>query len=428
MGETRNETDRSGSDELQPSAEAETKNEDLTAASPESTPAASESGTEEFPPAGLAEEIDHEDKPIGELLIEEEEESEGDGEVGPSAAGDENATQVAPEQAAAALEDLRQQIGTVLLGGERAHQDAAGQLAEKYADALANAGASVADEWEKLLAITAECHQQELAKEQAVVDQAATALQQHTESYNQIFSELDRLVEAVTGELEKLNVEDAAYQAAPEAVQQTLGNYKKGVEIVNRMLTRARDRKKEVGADAPVALGHELPNVPAPGDAGELAAAVLALSTAFHKLRDANYHIRQDAASAADRGLGTLLTALKSVLSAVDGIDSGLANEPAVRGTLAEFEADEKCQALLEAWFGTYGRVSANVDEFLANTGVKSHWVEVGTLFDPETMEPQGTVEDPARNNDEVAAVLRRGFSLHGRPVRPIIVDVVRNP
>lgn len=428
MGETRNEPDRTELDDLQPTEDSGTTAQNPSAAASELAPVSgtaddvalpdSESVTEEFPPEGLDGELNSEDKPIGGLVIEQD-------------SGEEPVTSsiepLTTEQAALALESSRQQVSAALFGAERPSQDSAGRLTEDYNVALRVANTTVADEWAAIVGLAAECHAQELTKEQAALAKAAEDTQRHIDTYHLIFSELDRLVDSVGGELEKLDIERNDYQAAPDAVQSTLGNYKKGIEIVNRMLTRARDRKKELGAESPVALGSEMANVAEPAT-DQFATGVLALSTAFHKLRDANYHIRQDAIGAADACRGTSLTALKSILSAIDGVDSGLANEPEVRAMLAEFEEDAACRTLLESWFGAYERIATYVEQFLTNTGIESHTVEPGTLFDPETMEPQGTVEDSTRNNDEVAVVLRRGFSLDSQLVRPMIVDVVRNP
>jgi molecular chaperone GrpE (heat shock protein) len=225
-----------------------------------------------------------------------------------------------------------------------------------------------------------------------------------------------------------MDEEQDAFQQAPEGLRSTLANYKKGIEIVHRMISRAKDRKKELSAEMPVSVEQEIEHVDAPEDAERFAASVLALSEAFHKLRDANYHATQDARRAADACLEATLVALKQILSAIDGIDSGLASEPQVRARVAQFEEQESCHALAESWFGAYSRLNDCVDAFFSKTGIEAHSVEPGTPFDPNTMEPQGTVENPDMNNEDVATVLRRGFSLHGQPVRPILVDVVRNP
>jgi molecular chaperone GrpE (heat shock protein) len=224
-----------------------------------------------------------------------------------------------------------------------------------------------------------------------------------------------------------MNDQDDTFQQAPEALRTTLANYKKGIEIVHRMISRAKDRKQELSTEMPASLGRDLDEVDAPEDADQFAASVVSLSDAFHKLRDANYHATQDAKAAADACFEASLTALKQILSAIDGIDSGLASEPQVRARVAQIEEDESCHALADSWFGAYGRLNESVDAFLSKTGLEAHTVAPGTPFDPNTMEPQGTVENPEMNNEDVATVLRRGFSLHGQPVRPILVDVVRN-
>jgi molecular chaperone GrpE (heat shock protein) len=58
-------------------------------------------------------------------------------------------------------------------------------------------------------------------------------------------------------------------------------------------------------------------------------------------------------------------------------------------------------------------------------TGLAPLTVEPGTLFQPETMEPGGTVVLPDRPLEEVASVMRRGYALNGEQLRPIQVEVV---
>ena len=393
----------------------------------------------EFPPQALDSEFDPDDKPIGELAIEEDEEDASASDSTPAAeaeqqpaadeqAADDQAAAVDTEAAAAKLEELRPQLVAAVFGGERPRKAAVQQLVEDYVTVLRGADAPVSDQWAQLLSLVDESNQQELAKEKVGIDQAAGDMRRHVEVYETLFVELGGLLDAVAAQLQQMNDEDDSFQQAPDALRTTLANYKKGIEIVHRMISRAKDRKKEVSAEMPVSIGQEVDGIDVPEDADQFAASVVSLSEAFHKLRDANYHAAQDAKGAADKCLQATLTALKQILSAIDGIDGGLASEPQVRAKVAEIEEDAICHALAESWFGAYGRLNEYVDAFLSKTGIEAHTVATGTPFDPNTMEPQGTVENPELNNEDVATVLRRGFSLHGHPVRPILVDVVRNP
>ena len=402
-------------------------------------PGGAEQAESEFPPESLDSELDPDDKPIGELAIEEDEEDAGVSESPPAAeaeqpspaddqAAEDQSAAVDTEEAAAKLEELRPLLAAAIFGEERPPKAAAQQQVEDYVAVLRAANAAASDQWEQLLSLIDESNQQQLAKENAGIDQAAGEMKRHVEVYDTLFAELAGLLDAVGAQLQQMNDQDDSFQQAPDALRTTLANYKKGIEIVQRMISRTRDRKKELSAELPVSIGQEVDKVDVPEDADQFAAGALALSEAFHNLRDANYHATQDAKGAADKCLQATLAALKQILSAVDGIDSGLASEPQVRAKVAEIEDDATCHALAESWFGAYGRLTDCVDTFLSKTGIEAHTVAPGTPFDPNTMEPQGTVENTEMNNEDVATVLRRGFSLHGQPIRPILVDVVRNP
>ena len=192
-------------------------------------------------------------------------------------------------------------------------------------------------------------------------------------AYCAFFDALALLEQALAGEAQRLQETDA-FQQAPQALGDALLNYKQGIELIQRMVKRAQDRKKP-GETAPMV--------------GETSAAV------------------------------------KNLLGALDGIENGRRSEPELLAGVADFRAEYG--ALIDSWFGTYDRMDQALQPFFATSGLEPMVVEPGTLFSPDTMEPGGTVADPNRKNDEVASTLRRGFRFAGVLIRPALVEVVIN-
>jgi molecular chaperone GrpE (heat shock protein) len=325
------------------------------------------------------------------------------------------------------IPEIQAKAVELLFGRERFNSVNSKQFASQYAKSVAASEMSAAECFAKLAEQIPPLHAAELETEQGIFQKATEEIEKGKAVYDTIFTELATLVSTAGAELEKFNEEDSTYTAAPEGLQAKLTNYKKGMEIVHRMLDRAASRKKELD-EFKLELKTELPEVTTPTETDQFAAAVLDLADGYHDVRDDNHQTNQEARRAAEKAHDASLAALKQILSAVDGIDNGSANEVEVRATVAEFEGEEANKALIETWFGVYGRLTPEVDKFFEATGITAQTVEVGTPFDPDTMEPQGTVENAELNNEDVATVIRRGFSLHGKPVRPMLVDVVRNP
>lgn len=396
--------------------------------------------TEESGEGGIAISRDDEQMPHSRTQAAPDAEGEGQAkdtsspgtEAGESKGGaDEPPSQAGREAAAAELEQQRNCVVKELFGEERPRQAKAEEVMQAYAAAVSKAVAAEAlesSESAKLAASVSDVHDSAVNAEQADVDGAVAEAERHIEAYDTLFRELKVLVEETTEELARLDQENEEFQSAPEELQSTLLNFKKGIEIIHRMFDRTQARKKDLSGELSRALpGEWQPDVPSvePEDMGEF---VMQLSQAFHQMRDANYHANQNAKKSAEKCRKTAANTVSGLLSAIDGIDAGLQNEPELRAGLSRFEEGEQnYSALIESWLQAYHRIAACVDRFFGKTGIEAHTVEPGTPFDPETMEPQGTVANPEMNDEDVAAVMRRGFSLKGETIRPILVDVVKN-
>jgi molecular chaperone GrpE (heat shock protein) len=233
-----------------------------------------------------------------------------------------------------------------------------------------------------------------------------------------LYDELDALTKAVNSQLESLDIEGPAYiTAAPERQTQMM-NTRRGVEIIHRMLSRTLARRKETSF-APVVFEEILSEVVPPENVEAIESAVSALYKTWHETRDKNFDALRDEKQNAEKAKDACINLIRSVLGAIDGIDSGLEYSG---------EADAlPSSEFSDAWTEVYPRLSQIADDFFGKTGVTAHVAERGTPFDPDTMEPQSAVEAPDLKDEDVAAMVRRGFSLRGTAIRPVLVNVVRN-
>lgn len=341
-----------------------------------------------------------------------------------------------PQAIAVALDEQKTLVVTALFGDERPMQSQATQAVAAYTAALnaaANAAVLEDNPLEQIAADVRERHVAALLGEKSLAAENVASTQGEIERYETLFTELDRLIESVAEEMEARQDSSEEYQNAPEELQSRLSNYKKGIEIIHRMFSKVKERKKDLADKNPGSLNEEYQPT-APPDENDGATMWLGqLLGEFHSIRDANYHVVQDGKKLADSCGNASRSAVNSLLSAIDGIDSGLQNEPSTLDALAPFR--EEHQELLDTWFGAYDRLSNSVDQFLEKTGVQAVTVKRGTPFDPESMDPLGMVDidaesdpdfDPNEKGEFVAAVLRRGFSLGGVLIRPVQVDVVK--
>jgi hypothetical protein len=335
------------------------------------------------------------------------------------------------EAVSAGLAESRASFVSQLFASERPTNAVRECAREGYAAALRQAvdlHEDPANEAAKLLTLAQERHRSTLATESSELLLCAEEAERYRVVFDTLFIELEGLTKQVDEELQRLDVNSPTFLSAPEPLQGVLSNLRQGVEIIHRMLFRLRDRKKPLEGTIPE-LRESFDAGPPPDHWEAIIPFGSRLFDRFHELRDANYHAVQDARKLVDEWKKATHQAVKQFLSAVDGIDGGLQNEQETRAGLRDPEtAQPESVALMDAWFGAYPRLFGLVEAYCARTGLMSHRVVPGTVFDPETMEPQGTVARPEFKDEDVAAVVRRGFSLNGERIRPILVEVVRNP
>jgi molecular chaperone GrpE (heat shock protein) len=331
------------------------------------------------------------------------------------------------EAAVARLAEARAALAARLFGHERPPRSGLQASVDAYARCVeaASQALSPADEAAALTELAARSHQRAVESERAEIAVSVEKAQAELRKFNHLFAELERLIEQAAEELKRLDENDARFQAAPEALRAKLVNHKQGVEIIHRMFTRVR--KKEPAGQTPT-LGETLESPSRPADLGGLGEFAARLSDAYHGLRDANYHACQDAAKYVKSCEEACVRTVKELLKGIDGIDGGLQNDSAERAAIPSDQSlDGDSSALIDSWFSAYPRLRDRVNQFCETTGIAAQTVDAGVRFDPDTMEPVGTEPHPDLRDEDVAAVVRRGFSLHGKQIRPIHVIVVRN-
>ncbi len=330
----------------------------------------------------------------------------------------------------AALDQQRAELVDLLFGDDRPRTAAVQQMAAAYNESLCEASRAdrtVSGEAEWLAAEARRRHEAVLEPERETFSQAVVKIQQAIDQHETFFQRLSALVDELAGEVARLDENDPRLQTAPDELRVRLANYRKGIEIIHRMFSRVADRKKPLSPTPPAVLSEQLEPPASPFELQEITAFAERLCRTYHDLRDANYHAVADANKHAGDCRQAILAAAQQLVSAVDGIDSGLANQSETRASLEELHEDGSMAELLDEWLAAYTRVDEHVRRFFGDVGIEAHTVQRGTRFDPETMEPQAAVSNPELNNEDVAAVIRRGFSLQGQQIRPMIVDVVRN-
>jgi molecular chaperone GrpE (heat shock protein) len=339
---------------------------------------------------------------------------------------------VDPEAVATELQERRLGLIQGLFGQDRPRdaitQKTIADYNEAFQAAVAADVTTVPDEGAELIEQVVACHAAALELEKSEMASLVADMESRVDAHDALFSALAKLTDDVAFELSRLDPENETFAGFSEEMQSALNNHRKGVEIIHRMLSRASERRTEFSKEPPATLTEEMDTPPPPDTVEQTDDFAAQLLERYHSVRETNRAAEREAADALGKCRKSLKTALAALLSAVDGFDAGLTNEGEAKARLTdkgEQEAEDK--ALVEQWMGVYGRLEEALNAFLSTTGMESHTVERGTPFDPETMEPQGTVEAPDLDNEEVATVVRRGFSLKGEIIRPMFVEVVMN-
>ncbi|MCE9563855.1 MAG: nucleotide exchange factor GrpE [Planctomycetes bacterium] len=290
--------------------------------------------------------------------------------------------------------------------------------ATAYAAALNESQIPLAEEWSRLQsgvdAETAVGHTSECDKLRNDADRLIA-------NYAALFAGLPVLEQAVVTELDRMKEDDPPFLAAPAEIREPLINYKKGLQIIQRMFGRLHARKKPLEGIAPLPPAPTLPNE-APS-ATELANKLTEFGHAVNDWRVAGNTTQREIRKKVD-GLRKEVTGFVSaLLGPIDGIEGGLRNEPELLGRLESFRSDHA--AVIDGWTRAYERLDAGLLPYFEATGLSSLTVEPGSAFRPETMEPGGTVVRLDRPLEEVVSVMRRGYALNGEQLRPVQVEVV---
>ena len=323
----------------------------------------------------------------------------------------------------AIVQSARSRVVDLLTESRPGPDELTGPL-QAYQQAIRATQTTPAAEWERLRMALAEVVAKPRTDEQPSLTDADAERQRQEAAYLCFFDALVPLEQSVAAELDGLQERDA-FQQAPQRLRDALRNYRKGIEIIHRMLKRLQDRKKPMDIPpADVADAPSLPDVPA--DLNEWPTVLTVLCNTLHDWRAARGDAACNAQTAADAAKRETLAAVRSMIGALDGIESGQRSEPELLARLAEFRADHGM--LIDSSFGAYARIEEALRPFFDATGLEPVVIEPGTRFTPDTMEVGGTTANPNRENDEVASMLRRGFRFAGELLRPALVEVVVNP
>jgi len=265
-------------------------------------------------------------------------------------------------------------------------------------------------------------------QDQAELQSAGVAADKHLAAYERLSTALDALVQHLASVVSGMTEQDAGFPPPEDTLHAALLNHKKGLEIIQRMIGRVADRRKDLSGERPSGEFQELETLVGSDDPAQLEEFVTNWAKSLLSDRQSRDRVvvgLRDFAENCRKGVGGLA---KSLLPAIDGVDSGLASEPASRQNwLTAGELDGERRSLVERWFSSYAVLCQHLDKFLLEAGLESRVVDPGVPFDPETMEPIGTVSHAEFPDDSVAAVVRRGFVLSGENLRPVAVEVVRN-
>lgn len=328
---------------------------------------------------------------------------------------------VTPEQLTALRESLLEQI----LGERRLSNERIDELMTQWVRSVMASSSTLAAELHVIDGAVKQKDGEIRQKEQNEIATVGETLQRYVVAVDQLFESLPALNQKLQDAIDARS--DDKLQSVAEPLRETLATYRQGLEIIQRMFARSIDRKPSL-VPMDVNLGSVDLKFAEVVDETVFADAIGKLANTFHDVRDQNYHLLRDTKTDCEKQIQKAKLGLKGILSAIDGIDGGLQNERETRASANDVSQSETpVNEVVASWYGAYDGLSSALQELLERTQLSSITVEIGTPFDPETQEPQGVVRNSELNDDDVAVVLRQGFSFCGEMIRPAIVEVVKN-
>ena len=324
------------------------------------------------------------------------------------------------------LDEARQKLAEQLLGERRLSESKIDELVAEFAGLIERSESDAASEFATFADLVETSNAATSEEENRQKETTLQTLTRFRDAIDVLYTAIPAVAESVSSAIEVRS--DEQLESLDDQLRQSLANYRQGLEIIGRMFNRCLDRKPEL-VPMDVLFGQLEAEQPEVTAVEEFSTALEQLVGQYHDIRDKNYHLLREARSDCEKQIKKAMNGLKQVLSAMDGIDNGLLNENESQSGTAEqiAELEESVQEKVASWYGAYQPLAKALDELVANTELAPIEIHIGHAFDPETMEPQGVVEDPEMEDDDVAVVLRRGFSFCGQLVRPALVEVVKN-
>jgi len=256
--------------------------------------------------------------------------------------------------------------------------------------------------------------------------------------YDKIFDQLPGLIESQIKIVEALDENDL--ETLSESDKKLLSNRKKGTDIILRMLSKLPERKKETKTllmalelkenmigfkslikklDVFKLMGVKEDIIPG------IEATAKAIQGNYKEIRDHNYHIIRKQREAAEKSKKQTLSFIElQLIPAVDGIDSGLQNEGAIRKTLGDV-LDHK--GIIGLWLGVYSKMSANILDFFEEIELEKISVKRGQKFDENIHNAMGTEENHEMENETINSVIRNGYMIGEILIRAADVEVIMN-
>ncbi len=253
--------------------------------------------------------------------------------------------------------------------------------------------------------------------------------------YNSVlFDRLRELADKISQNLGLLKKDDE-FSKAPVPVQERLKNRKESLIIISNMFRRLLDREMAFQQTEQEHQNKKKNPRFLKGKCKESVALEDAVSFAekevekfkqkYEEKRNINYLAIRNRRLAAEKLERDTQEFIKNyLLSAIDGIERGINDENELMAPLTEYQ---EFKGLIECWFKVHHLCMENVENFLPTIKVEKIGVKVGDEFNPAIHMPLMTQSSDVFHNNQVLGVIRSGYLLFGRVLRPAEVVVVRN-